>query len=80
MNGILYYAIEQEIIEHNPLNDINYGNLPYKANNTEIIPFSEEERLQVIYFLGETDIDIVNQIISDKNINEAKELDSGQHL
>ena len=56
MNGILYYAIEQEIIEHNPLNDINYSNLPYKANNTEIIPFSEEERLQVIYFLGETDI------------------------
>lgn len=56
MSGILYYAIEQEIIEHNPLNDINYNQFSYKANNTEIIPYTEKERLQVIDYLGEVDI------------------------
>lgn len=35
MNGIIYYAIEQEIIEHNYLKDINYREFTYKP----VIPF-----------------------------------------
>lgn len=33
MNGIIYYAIEQEIVEHNPLRDINYRQFSYKSEN-----------------------------------------------
>lgn len=56
MNGIIYYAIEKDIIEHNPLNDINYSQLPYKAKNAEALPFSEKERMQVINYFDESDI------------------------
>lgn len=55
LNGILYFAIDKDIIEHNPLNDINYNQFTYKADNSEIIPFTEKERLDVIDYLGESD-------------------------
>ena len=55
LNGILYFAIDREIIEHNPLNDINYNQFSYKVDNNEIIPFTEIERLQVIDILSDTD-------------------------
>lgn len=55
LNGVLYFAIDKEIIEHNPLNDINYNQFSYKVDNNEIIPFTERERLQVINYLVEDD-------------------------
>lgn len=51
LNGIIYYAIELEIIEHNYLRDINYKQFRYKAENNNILPFTEEERLKIIAHL-----------------------------
>jgi integrase len=53
LNGMLYRAVEQGIIDHNCLNDINYRQFAYKAENNDIHPFTEEERIQVINHLGD---------------------------
>lgn len=53
MNGILYLAVENDIIERNCLRDINYKQFSYKAENTRITPYTEEERLQIINHLGD---------------------------
>ncbi len=53
MNGILYLAVENNIIEQNCLRDINYKQFSYKAENTKITPFTEEERLLIINHLGD---------------------------
>lgn len=52
MNGILYLAVENDIIERNYLRDINYKQFSYKAENTRITPYTEDERLQIINHLG----------------------------
>ncbi|MBW4843959.1 MAG: site-specific integrase [Lachnospiraceae bacterium] len=52
MNGILFLAVENDIIERNCLRDINYKQFSYKAENTKITPYTEEERLQIINHLG----------------------------
>lgn len=44
MNSIIYYAIENEIVEHNYLKDINYREFAYKPETHEKFPYSEEER------------------------------------
>jgi hypothetical protein len=44
MNSIIYYAIENEIVEHNYLKDINYREFAYKPETHEKLPYSEEER------------------------------------
>lgn len=51
LNGMLYLAVEKGIIEHNCLRDINYKQFAYKPINTEVHPYTEEERLQVIAYL-----------------------------
>lgn len=56
MNGIIYYAIESEIIEHNYLRDINYRQFQYKSENNNIIPFNEIERLKIINYLPNDDL------------------------
>lgn len=56
LNGIIYYAIELEIIEHNYLRDINYKQFRYKAENNNILPFTEEERLKIIAHLPNNDL------------------------
>lgn len=56
INGIYYYAIEKEIVDYNPLDGINYGQYSYKAENNDIIPFTEEERLKVIEYLSEDNL------------------------
>lgn len=56
MNGIIYYAIEQEIIEHNSLRDINYRQFSYKSEDNNIMPFTETERLAIINHLDDIDI------------------------
>lgn len=53
MNGILYLAVENDIIERNCLRDINYKQFSYKSGNTKITPYTEEERLQIINHLGD---------------------------
>ena len=56
MNGILYYAIEKNIISHNPLSDINYQQFSFKSEDNEVIPYTENERIQIINSLSENDI------------------------
>jgi integrase len=56
INGILYYAIDQEIIEHNYLNDINYGAFKFKPAKNKVIAYTEEERLQIINHLSNDDL------------------------
>lgn len=51
LNGMMYLAVERGIIEHNCLRDINYKQFAYKAENTEITPYTEEERMAIIYHL-----------------------------
>ena len=51
MNGIVYYAIEQEILEHNHLRDINYRQFTYKVENNNVLPYTEEERKRIINHL-----------------------------
>ena len=53
MNGMLYLAVEREIISHNCLKDINYKQFAFKAENTDIRPYTEEERLKIISALSE---------------------------
>lgn len=56
MNGILYYAIEKEIITHNPLLDINYQQFSYKAEDNEVIPYTEQERQMILNHLEDDDL------------------------
>lgn len=56
MNGILYYAVELGVIDHNPLLDINYSQFKFKVVNSETLPFSESERLQIITYLPDDNI------------------------
>lgn len=53
MNGIIYYAIEEEIISHNHLKDINYRQFTFKPENTNIIPYNEIERRKIINYFGD---------------------------
>lgn len=55
MNCIIYYAVELEIIEHNVLCDINYRQFHYKAENNDILPFTEIERKKIINYLSDKD-------------------------
>lgn len=56
MNGIIYFAIEKDIITHNPLLDINYQQFSFKSENNEIIPYTETERLRIINALEENNL------------------------
>lgn len=56
INGILYLAIEMDIITHNPLLDINYQQFSFKAENNEIIPYTEVERKQILDYLDDNDL------------------------
>lgn len=52
LNGIMYLAVEEEIILHNPVLDVNFKDLPYKPvkrqkNNV----YSKEETLQLLTHL-----------------------------
>lgn len=56
MNGIIYFAIEKEIVERNYLRDINYRQFMYKPENNDVIPYTEAERLQIINHLSNDDL------------------------
>lgn len=51
INGILCLPVENNIIERNCLRDINYKQPTYKAENTNITSYTEDERLQIINYL-----------------------------
>jgi integrase len=53
MNGIIYYAIENEIMEHNHLRDINYRQFAYKPESHDIFPYTEEERKRMLNHLSD---------------------------
>lgn len=63
MNGILYLAVENDIIDRNCLRDINYKQFTYKAENTNITPYSEEERFMIIEYLSHNDSDFYSLAI-----------------
>ncbi len=52
MNGILYLAVENEVIDRNCLSDINYKQFAFKSGENNIKPYTEEERLRIINHLG----------------------------
>ena len=52
LNGMLYLAVEKRIISHNCLSDINYKQFTFKAENNNVQPFTEEERLKIIESLS----------------------------
>jgi len=56
MNGILYFAIEKNIISHNPLLDINYQQFSFKPENNEIMPYTETERKMILDYLENDDL------------------------
>lgn len=56
MNGILYFAIEKDIISHNALLDINYQQFSYKPEDSEVIPYTEADRQMILTFLDEDDL------------------------
>ena len=52
LNGIMSYAIEEEIISHNPVSDVNFRNFAYKpVENQSDNVFSHEETVQLLYYL-----------------------------
>lgn len=53
MNGMLYLAVEQGILNHNCLQDIDYRQFTYKAKDSDVLPFTEEERLRIIEHLDD---------------------------
>lgn len=55
MNGMLYLAVEQGILDRNCLRDINYRQFTYKSEDTDVFPYTEEERLLIINHLDDED-------------------------
>ena len=41
MNRIIYYAIENKIVEHKYLKDINYQEFAYKPESHDTLPYCE---------------------------------------
>jgi len=48
LNGIIYRAIEKELILHNHLNDIDYRNFKYKAEYNGKLPYTKDERNRIV--------------------------------
>lgn len=63
LNSMLYLAVEKGIINHNCLRDINYKQFSFKAENHDIRPYTEEERLQIIAALSEQSNDFYSLAI-----------------
>lgn len=48
LNNMLYLAIERELRQDNPLNNINYRQFAFKPVNRVIEPYTEDERLLLL--------------------------------
>lgn len=55
INGIYYYAIEDGIVEHNPIKDINSKQFPFKPVNNDDDVFTIEERKKLLSYLADKD-------------------------
>jgi integrase len=55
INSMFYYAIEQELVDRNPLKDINYKQFSYKPENNNPNIYSIEERVQILDYLSDKD-------------------------
>lgn len=51
LNGIMYYAIEEEIIQHNPVSDVNFKQFPYKAVDNSTDVFTSEDVTKLLQYL-----------------------------
>jgi len=51
LNGIYQYSIEQEIVEHNPIFEINCSQLPFKPVNNSNDVFTVDERNKLLNYL-----------------------------
>lgn len=63
LNSMLYMAVEKGIVTHNCLRDINYKQFPYKAENKEIKPYTEDERRRIIQHLEKKPDDLYSLAI-----------------
>jgi len=53
LNGIMTYAIEEEIIEHNPVSDVNFKQFTYKpVTSQQDNVFSKEEVITLLTYLA----------------------------
>lgn len=55
INGIYYYAIEDGIVEHNPIKDINSKQFSFKPVNNDDDVFTVEERKKLLSYLANND-------------------------
>lgn len=54
LNGIYEYAVENEIVQHNPIKEINMRQFTYKPVNNEHDVFSKEDRNILLDFLEDS--------------------------
>ena len=54
LNGIYEYAVENEIVQHNPIKEINMRQFTYKPVNNEHDVFSKEDRNILLEFLKDS--------------------------
>ena len=51
LNGIMSYAIEEELITHNPVSEINFKQFPYKTVDNRDDVFSVEDAVTLLTYL-----------------------------
>lgn len=53
LNGIFSYAVEEELIEHNPVGDVNFKSFTYKPVENQIDNvFSKDDAIKLLTYLG----------------------------
>ena len=51
LNGIMYYAIDEDIITHNPVEDVNFKSFNYKPQENSMDDvFSDSERKNYVMY------------------------------
>lgn len=51
LNGIMYYAIEEEILQHNPVSNVNFRQFPYKAVDNSADVFTKDDVTKLLKYL-----------------------------
>ena len=56
LNGIMYYAIEEDIITHNPVLDVNFKTFAYKpVANQNFNVYTQEDTIKLLTYLSDID-------------------------
>jgi len=63
LNGIMKYALEKEYIQNNPISAINIKQFKFKASNTQISPYTKEERSKLINHIKSNTMDLYDLAI-----------------